>query len=174
MIDPELITDWRVDADVDDEPVLVGRRAGAPWRSLPLARIDLDAHTARVVDGTVHRLGPPAVPIDPADPLALPPPARQRRLGRLRAALDRLSQGRGPTEAELAAAPRLDGWTLRMLRAWPVLFGIVTGHPRLPDGVWIHTSPVVWIAADRAAGRTVSRWYVLGTSLEDEIRSGDH
>jgi len=65
MTDPELITDWRVDADVDDEPVLVGRRAGAPWRSLPVARIDLDARTARVVDGTVHRLGPSAVPADP-------------------------------------------------------------------------------------------------------------
>jgi hypothetical protein len=47
------------------------------------------------------------------------------------------------------------------------LGGIVSGHPSLPDGAYILTSPLLWLADDKRAARTVSRFYRLGTSLQD-------
>lgn len=171
---PDLVTDWRIDVDANDEPILTGCRGGLAWRSLPVAHLDLDAGTARLVDGTVHRLGPPATAIDPLNPLALPLAAQERRLARLRAVLQRLARGEGPSADELASAPRLEGWTLHALGPYPILAGVVTGHPRLLDNEWIRTSPVVWLAEDRTAARTVSRWYNLGQSLEVAITRGGH
>jgi hypothetical protein len=131
------------------------------------------ASTRRLVDGTILALGAPAEDVDPCDPLALPPGARRRRLDRTRAAIERLAQGEGPSSEELNRAPLLDSWAVADRAGLPVLTGIVTGHPRLPAHSWVRTSPLVWLAEDRTAARTSSRWYRLGSRLEDDLaRSG--
>jgi len=50
-----------------------------------------------------------------------------------------------------------------------MLQGIVTRHPRLADGALIETSPLLLLAADRSAARTVSRFYRLGPPLEEIV-----
>lgn len=173
MQEKDRVQNWSIDVDDDDEPVVVGERGGAPFRSHPVARLDPAAGTARLVDGTILALGAPAEDVDPCDPLALPPGARRRRLDRTRAAIERLAQGEGPSSEELNRAPLLDSWAVADRAGLPVLTGIVTGHPRLPAHSWVRTSPLVWLAEDRTAARTSSRWYRLGSRLEDDLaRSG--
>jgi hypothetical protein len=174
MQDKDRVQNWSIDVDDDDEPVVVGERGGAPFRSRPVARLDPAAGTARLVDGTILALGAPSEDVDPCDPLALPPAARRRRLDRTRAAIERLARGEGPGAAELKRAPLLDSWAVADRAGLPVLTGIVTGHPRLPDRWWIQTSPLVWLAEDRTAARTISRWYRLGSRLEDDLCRGGH
>lgn len=80
----------------------------------------------------------------------------------------RLHKGELPTNADLAAAPLLEGWALEEVA--PGLFrlvGVVTGHPLLADG-WCSTSVLLFIAADRTWARTVSRLYRLGMPLAGE------
>ena len=159
------VDDWRIEADDADEPVLVGTRDGRPFRSRPVAALDLASHTARLVDGTMLHLGQPAEPVDPADPLMLPPAARQRRLDSARADLERLGRGERPTASELAAAPVLEGWAMAERDGYAALVGNVTGHPRLPDGTWIRTSALVWLCEHGTAARSLNRWYRLGHPL---------
>lgn len=72
MQDKIRVQNWSIDVDDDDEPVVVGERGGAPFRSRPVARLDPAAGTARLVDGTILALGAPSEDVDPCDPLALP------------------------------------------------------------------------------------------------------
>lgn len=87
----------------------------------------------------------------------------QRGLDAIRAA------ERGPTAEELSTAPILDHWRVLIDRRpypMPVLWGEVTGHPKLGTDM-ITTSRL--IALDREAGwaRSVSRWYRLGNPFAE-------
>src|SRR3546814_6876332 len=64
-------------------------------------------------------------------------------------ALKRLEGGEMPTPEELSAAPQLDYWCFTDSLPWSELTGIVTGHPILPDGDQIVTSPLLWLSKDR-------------------------
>lgn len=78
----------------------------------------------------------------------------------------RIRDGTGPSAADLASAPILDGWTVSA-RLGCALHGQVSGHPRLATRT-IVTSEL--FALDREHlmwARTYSRWYRLGR------RSGD-
>jgi len=95
---------------------------------------------------------------------------RETGLARLRAARDalaRIEKGLSPTADELAAAPLLEFWCVVVDQPYPILQGIVGGHPHLEDGAMIGTSPVLWLAEDRSAARTLSRFYRLGAPLID-------
>lgn len=170
MTDIPRIDRWTVDVDAADEPILTGTVDGQAIRTMPVAQLDLHAGIARLADGIILTLGTPARPIDPANPLAPPPAARQRRLERALDAGRRVQRGDAPTPAELAAAPRLDAWCVDGTGRYAVLRGIVTGHPRLIDGSAIRTSALLWLADDGTAARTVSRWYALGEPLEALVR----
>ncbi|SEI18545.1 hypothetical protein SAMN05216228_104026 [Rhizobium tibeticum] len=81
-----------------------------------------------------------------------------------------------PTEAELEAAPILEGWVLESpsdSRPW--LYGWFFGHPEIDDGDHGHTAPVLDMDRGSPArwARTESRLYRLGLSYppaEREIR----
>ena len=174
MRDRDLLENWYINFDTDNEPVLVGTRDGAPFRSRPVARIELAAGIAQISDGTTIALGTPAVAIDPRAPLAVPPAAERRRLDCTLAALTRIERGDSPTDEELARAPLLDPWSVAVLGGRAVLIGVVVGHPRLPDHRWMHSSPLVWVAEDLSAARTLSRWYRLGTLEEHGFERARH
>lgn len=89
----------------------------------------------------------------------------RRRLAAAQAALERIRKGEAPSPTDLAGAPLLEGWCVVVDTPFPVLQGVVTHHPRLPDGHMIATSPLLWLAPDQTAARTVSRWYRLGVPL---------
>lgn len=91
------------------------------------------------------------------------------RLQAARAALERISRGESPTAEELASAPLLDFWCVVVEPPFPVLQGVVTGHPRLADGAMIGTSPLLWLAEDQSAARTLSRFYRLGVPLDNAM-----
>ena len=79
----------------------------------------------------------------------------------------RLRAGQLPTAAEIAAAPLLSGWVVQPLDGSLVrLFGVVEGHPIVPDGPCA-TSALLVMADDKSWARTVSRVYALGPSLND-------
>ena len=92
-----------------------------------------------------------------------------RRLDLAREALQRIESGQSPTAGELAAAPRLDFWCVVIEPPFPVLQGVVTGHPHLADGALVGTSPLVWLADDKSAARTLSRFYRLGVPLAEAM-----
>lgn len=94
-----------------------------------------------------------------------PSPLAARRLAAAKEALDRIRRGEAPSAEELAAAPLLQFWCIVLDDAFPLFQGVVTGHPQIPDGHLIGTSPIIWLAEDRTAARTVSRWYRLGVPL---------
>lgn len=74
---------------------------------------------------------------------------------------------RGPSAEDIASAPRIDRWEVMVSPSGaPVLWGHVTGHPRLGH-CELRTSRV--IGMDHRAGwaRTYGRWYVLGPSRAD-------
>ena len=89
----------------------------------------------------------------------------QHRLAAAKEALERIRQGEAPTAEELAAAPMLQFWCIVLDGPLPLFQGVVTGLPRIPDGHLIGTSPIIWVAPDETAARTVSRWYRLGVPL---------
>lgn len=84
-------------------------------------------------------------------------------------ALARLERGEAPSAEELATAPQLDFWSLTDHHLVLALGGVVVGHPDLVDGSHVCTSALLWIADDKRAARTVSRFYRLGTPLEDAL-----
>src|SRR5690606_13480365 len=92
-------------------------------------------------------------------------PAR-RRIEAARAAMLRIRGGVSPTADELASAPLMELWGVLGVEP-PVLFGRVSGHPKLGDGRVIQTSILLWIAGDESAARTLSRFYRLGTPVGD-------
>jgi len=77
-----------------------------------------------------------------------------------------------------SAPPRLEQWRIIHVDGAPHLVGIVQGHPHLRDGAQTITSPLVWLVPDRAAARTQSPLYALGTEAlgplpEDWARAVD-
>jgi hypothetical protein len=96
-----------------------------------------------------------------------------KRLQNAAEALARLERGEAPGAEDLAVAPLLEGWHLTEHHHFLALGGVVTGHPSLPDGAHILTSPLLWIADDQGSARTISRFYRLGTSLEDLLTTKD-
>jgi hypothetical protein len=161
---------WHADLDAADELVLVGEVDGVPHVTARVAR-RREAPRVTCGDGSVYLLGQPAPAHPSGDPWMPPAAAVQRRAERLVPVLRRLEQGEGPTADELAGAPVLRGWIVELGPDAASLAGIVEGHPRLADGAWIVTSPLVWIADDRTAARTVSRWYRLGSPLAGILAS---
>ncbi len=75
---------------------------------------------------------------------------------------------RGPTAQDLETAPLLDIWQAAVAQSTglPFLWGCVAGHPLLRDG-WIHTSPLIALGTDLGWAKTRSRWYRLGTPLNE-------
>ncbi len=72
-----------------------------------------------------------------------------------------------PTEAELAAAPLLQGWVLESpSNSRPWLYGWFFGHPEIDDGDHGHTSPVLQMDTGSPAhwATTENRLYRLGVS----------
>lgn len=91
-------------------------------------------------------------------------PELKHHLDRVLAAIQAVDAG--PSPAELAQAPFLDAWRpLVGIFGSPVLWGKVSGHPRLGSAM-ITTSRL--IAIDREAGwaRSLNRWFRLGRAAE--------
>lgn len=83
----------------------------------------------------------------------------------------RHAAGEEPDNETLASAPLLEGWIMTAIgESSFVLEGVVSGHPRLPDGL-ISTSRIVAIAHDDRWCRTIGRYYRLGTPLFNRGRS---
>jgi hypothetical protein len=74
--------------------------------------------------------------------------------------------GLAPTAADLASAPYIDDWSVDMFGRGFRVVGIVTGHPRLPDGP-VATSSPVHADLDRGWLKTHSRFYRLGWHKDD-------
>lgn len=80
---------------------------------------------------------------------------------------------RGPTPAELSAAPVLQLWQpLIDLNTYVILGGAASGHPTLGRD-YITTSPVLWMAEDLTWCRTLSRFYRLQDPLEKTLAQPD-
>ncbi len=98
--------------------------------------------------------------------------SHRSRLAEAQADLDRLAQGWVPTQADLGAAPLINGWTLLREPGGASLLGRVDGHPRIWSGRVTATSGL--IAVDARLGqwaRTVSRFYRLGRPAGAELAS---
>ena len=85
---------------------------------------------------------------------------------KLMADMARYMKGEGPQQVELTRAPNLDMWEVVVTREpngerCLVLAGEVRGHPTLPNGKRIETSPVMWLDRKHGWCRTRSRVYVL-------------
>lgn len=62
------------------------------------------------------------------------------------------------------AAAHLDQWRIiRVAEGTRHLVGVVSGHPRLPEGARIISSAVLDLAADHSRAETVNTIYQLGT-----------
>lgn len=62
----------------------------------------------------------------------------------------------------------LNHWCFHILNGEAlVLIGEVRGHPRLPDGAFIHTSRVVRLDVEAATAETLNTFYSLGEKLTD-------
>lgn len=156
-----ILEEWCLDVDASDEMIIRGTVDGVATSGMPPGFYD---DRVRLRDGRELQLGVPHPDVATA-PHRLPEAAISRRLLRLAADIERMRAGEVPSDAELAAAPELSGWMVQDLTNQPYLAGWVHGHPRLPDGAWITTSPVVWLAPDQRCARTVSRWYRLREQL---------
>ncbi len=72
----------------------------------------------------------------------------------------------GPSEADLAQAPVLFDWKAVISPSGHImLWGEVTDHPLLGNAS-IHISQLIAIDPEAGWGRTASRWYRLGRSIE--------
>lgn len=83
------------------------------------------------------------------------------RLRELADDIEAIEAGLGPTPADLAGAPVLDGWSYDAVAA-PILKGRVSGHPCIAEGHRARTSEV-YLTDHATWARTLSRWYVLRT-----------
>lgn len=93
--------------------------------------------------------------------------AEIERLQRLVVDLTSIRDGCGPTEADLADAPFLEGWS-RELRPAFCLAGHAVGHPILTGiGQLIVTSDLWVLNEEEGWARTLSRWYRLGQRASD-------
>ncbi len=91
--------------------------------------------------------------------LSRPSPHR-RQAPALAADLERVAQGEHPSEEDLRDAPLLMEWTVRLAPV-PHLFGIVLGHPWIPDGYECRTSELFTYDPTIGYARTLSRFYRL-------------
>jgi len=91
-------------------------------------------------------------------------------------------RGEAPPPAELARAPRLQGWRAAIVRGRSddglprllmVLIGRVIGHPHHADGRRIHTSEVIWLDRHRNWARSWNRLYRLGGPDSDGKNAGE-
>lgn len=96
-------------------------------------------------------------------------PKLHQRLTDAKEALEGIAHGEAPTPEDLADSPLLDFWCVGEEPPFQVLQGVVSGHPLLPDGSFIHTSVLLFLAEDLSWARTVSRFYRLGVSLAEAI-----
>jgi len=82
----------------------------------------------------------------------------------------------GPSEEDLSDAPMLDCWRpFFSAEGTPILWGIVSGHPRLRDNDQITTSQLVALDAENVWALNVSRWYRLAqpfSEFEAELVEG--
>jgi hypothetical protein len=90
------------------------------------------------------------------------------------AAAAKLKSGAVPEPEVLAAAPLLDSWLVEPLPGTPFfcLYGYVTGHPSIPDGM-CSTSAVLHVADDDSWMRTISRIYRLGPPMSAKLEKTD-
>lgn len=99
----------------------------------------------------------------------------------LRLAFESYLSGQAPTPSELAEAPVLENWRVLIVHGKsnakeftiPVLFGNVTGHPRLGDVRCLQTSQLIWLDRGRGWARTWNRTYTLGERARDDADSGE-
>lgn len=81
--------------------------------------------------------------------------------------------GEEPSIIELHNAPRLDEWTVAVLRRGKefilVVRGTVTGHPGFPEHASISTSAVVWFDRHHRWVRAHRRLYRLGQQAGEEV-----
>ncbi len=67
----------------------------------------------------------------------------------------------GPDPEELAAAPRMEAWSLLRMPGCLIATGIIFGHPRLGSGRPGHTSEIVALARDGSWARSRNRLWCL-------------
>lgn len=74
----------------------------------------------------------------------------------------------GPTATDLETVPLLDLWQAAVAgdTGMPFLWGYAIGHPLLRNGN-ITTSPLIALGEDLSWARTRSRWYRLGTPMNE-------
>ncbi len=58
---------------------------------------------------------------------------------------------------DISKLPRLEGWTDHSTH----LSGTVYNHPYVPDGEYVHTSPVTWLRRDVGLAQTKNTLYAL-------------
>ncbi|MDF1671585.1 MAG: hypothetical protein P1U83_18465 [Roseovarius sp.] len=69
---------------------------------------------------------------------------------------------RGPTDAELLAAPYINHYRLETIgQSVQQIYGQVQGHPTIDDP-YVTTTPLFGFDPDAGWARTRSRWYRLG------------
>lgn len=90
----------------------------------------------------------------------------QEHIDRARALLATIEQGPTPKDLEAAPLPHLWQAAAAQRTGLPLLWGCVAGHLLLRDG-WIHTSPLIALGTDLGWAKTRSRWYRLGTPLNE-------
>ncbi len=91
------------------------------------------------------------------------PPELKHHLARVMTAI-RAAEAR-PTVAEIAEAPLLEDWRVLISRhGSPVIWGQVSGHPRLDDTM-ISTSRLIAINPSAGWARSISRWFRLGEPI---------
>lgn len=81
---------------------------------------------------------------------------------------------RGSTMSDKEVKPHahLDQWSVYDWKDIRVLSGIVTGHDRLPDGLFIHTSNVLSLDEEvEMVAETENTFYSLGEKVEAEETS---
>jgi hypothetical protein len=77
--------------------------------------------------------------------------------------LRRVDATPGLSDAE-DSAPVLQGFEVSFIPV-PCLTGIVSGHPKLPDGHRIVTSQIFYLNSKLLIARTLNRWYRLSASI---------
>lgn len=166
MLPPTVIEYWSVEiAGPGDAIVLLGLVDGLPYVTRPIATFSMSEGYARDVDGAGYVLDTPRRTSPPPRPGFLR--GGWLKLRRAEAALDRIRRGQSPTARELAHAIRLDEWTVQVRRGPAVLIGRATGNPRFVGSEQqVFTTPVLWIAEDLRAARTVNHFYQLGTPID--------
>ncbi len=91
------------------------------------------------------------------------------RLDRLASDLRRIRNGQLPTPAEIEKMPLINGWKMSALML-PSLVGTITGHPEIGMTVNRDMSMTsdLWVLAPKYGfARTLSRFYALGSQLDD-------